>query len=122
MSLAIDRDRLIGEIEALALISDAEPPVVTRIVFTPSDLKSARMDEGSMSRKLAFPCARMRSEIPSRAGMVRIRLRRLSALARTSTQFRTLENTTAWWECWEGWKRFGHCSRADFVRGIRSSC
>ncbi|MGC1646268.1 MAG: M20 family metallo-hydrolase [Candidatus Sulfotelmatobacter sp.] len=40
MSLTIDRDRLIGEIEALALISEAEPPVVTRVVFTPSDVKA----------------------------------------------------------------------------------
>ncbi len=40
MSLIIDRDRMLSEIEALALISEAEPPVVTRIVFTPSDLKA----------------------------------------------------------------------------------
>ncbi len=40
MNLAIDRDRLLSEIEALASISEAEPPVVTRIVFTPSDLKA----------------------------------------------------------------------------------
>jgi N-carbamoyl-L-amino-acid hydrolase len=40
MSLTIDRDRLTSEIEALALISEAEPPVVTRVVFTPSDLKA----------------------------------------------------------------------------------
>ena len=40
MNLTIDRDRLFSEIEALALISEAEPPVVTRIVFTPSDLKA----------------------------------------------------------------------------------
>jgi ureidoglycolate amidohydrolase len=40
MSLTIDRDRLLSEIETLALISEAEPPVVTRIVFTPSDLKA----------------------------------------------------------------------------------
>jgi N-carbamoyl-L-amino-acid hydrolase len=40
MSLTIDRDRLLSEIEALALISEAEPPVVTRIVFTPSDLRA----------------------------------------------------------------------------------
>jgi ureidoglycolate amidohydrolase len=38
--IAVDRDRLLSEIEALALISEAEPPVVTRIVFTPSDLKA----------------------------------------------------------------------------------
>lgn len=54
MSLAIDRDRLIGEIEALALISEAEPPVVTRVVFTPSDLKArvwmkARCQEAGLS-------------------------------------------------------------------------
>ncbi len=40
MNLAIDRDRLLSEIEALGSISEAEPPVVTRIVFTPSDLKA----------------------------------------------------------------------------------
>ena len=40
MKLAIDRDRLFSEIEALGTISDAEPPAVTRIVFTPTDLKA----------------------------------------------------------------------------------
>jgi ureidoglycolate amidohydrolase len=40
MSLAIDSTRLSSEIEALASISDAEPPAVTRIVFTPTDLKA----------------------------------------------------------------------------------
>lgn len=40
MSLVVDRDRLIAEIEELASISDAEPPAVTRIVFTPTDLKA----------------------------------------------------------------------------------
>src|ERR1700687_4812948 len=40
MSLEIDRDRLLSEIEALATISDADPPAVTRIVFTPTDLKA----------------------------------------------------------------------------------
>jgi ureidoglycolate amidohydrolase len=54
MSLTIDRNRLISEIEALALISEAEPPVVTRIVFTPSDLKArtwikARCEEAGLS-------------------------------------------------------------------------
>lgn len=37
MNLAIDQDRMVSEIEALARISDAEPPAVTRIVFTPTD-------------------------------------------------------------------------------------
>src|SRR5438105_6541239 len=40
MNLEIDRDRLSSEIEELATISDAEPPAVTRIVFTPTDLKA----------------------------------------------------------------------------------
>jgi ureidoglycolate amidohydrolase len=40
MNLEIDRDRLISEIETLAAISDADPPAVTRIVFTPTDLKA----------------------------------------------------------------------------------
>ncbi|MCU1243110.1 MAG: N-carbamoyl-L-amino acid hydrolase [Candidatus Acidoferrum typicum] len=37
MNLAVDQDRIVAEIEALARISDAEPPAVTRIVFTPTD-------------------------------------------------------------------------------------
>jgi ureidoglycolate amidohydrolase len=40
MSLTVNRDRLLSEIDALAAFSDAEPPAVTRIVFTPTDLKA----------------------------------------------------------------------------------
>src|SRR6202047_3181102 len=40
MSLIVDRDRLFSEIDALASFSDAESPAVTRIVFTPTDLKA----------------------------------------------------------------------------------
>jgi N-carbamoyl-L-amino-acid hydrolase len=40
MNLEIDRDRLISEIEVLASFSDAEPPAVTRIVFSHNDLKA----------------------------------------------------------------------------------
>jgi ureidoglycolate amidohydrolase len=40
MKLEVDQDRLLSEIEALATISDAEAPAVTRIVFTPTDLKA----------------------------------------------------------------------------------
>ena len=40
MNLQIDQQRLSSEIETLAAISDAEPPAVTRIVFTPTDLKA----------------------------------------------------------------------------------
>jgi ureidoglycolate amidohydrolase len=54
MNLEIDRDRLISEIEALAAISDADPPAVTRIVFTPTDLKArawlrARCEEAGLT-------------------------------------------------------------------------
>jgi ureidoglycolate amidohydrolase len=40
MNFAIDTNRLNTEIEALAAFSDAEPPGVTRVVFTPTDLKA----------------------------------------------------------------------------------
>jgi len=40
MNLEVDKDRLISEIEELSLISDAEAPAVTRIVFTPTDLRA----------------------------------------------------------------------------------
>jgi len=40
MSLTIDRERLLSEIEALASFSDAAAPAVTRIVFTPTDLRA----------------------------------------------------------------------------------
>jgi len=40
MKLEVDQDRLLSEIEALAAISDAEAPAVTRIVFTPTDRKA----------------------------------------------------------------------------------
>jgi ureidoglycolate amidohydrolase len=40
MNLEVDKHRLTSEIEELALISDADAPAVTRIVFTPTDLKA----------------------------------------------------------------------------------
>ena len=40
MTLEVDKHRLMSEIEELALISDAEAPAVTRIVFTPTDLRA----------------------------------------------------------------------------------
>jgi ureidoglycolate amidohydrolase len=40
MNFEIDQDSLTSEMEELALISEAEPPAVTRIVFSPSDLKA----------------------------------------------------------------------------------
>ncbi len=53
MNLEIDRDRLLAELETLATFSDAEPPAVTRVVFTPTDQKArawliARCDEAGL--------------------------------------------------------------------------
>ncbi|MGA8617283.1 MAG: M20 family metallo-hydrolase [Candidatus Sulfotelmatobacter sp.] len=54
MNLTIDRARLLSEIDVLASFSDAEPPAVTRIVFTPTDLKArawmkARCEEAELA-------------------------------------------------------------------------
>jgi N-carbamoyl-L-amino-acid hydrolase len=38
--LAVNQERLLSEIEALARISETPPPAVTRIVFTPKDLEA----------------------------------------------------------------------------------
>lgn len=40
MKLTIDQSRLVSEIDSLAEFSDAEPPAVARVVFTPTDLKA----------------------------------------------------------------------------------
>jgi len=40
MTIKIDSDRLLSEIEELALISEAETPVVTRVVFTSADMRA----------------------------------------------------------------------------------
>jgi ureidoglycolate amidohydrolase len=40
MNLEVDQERLTKEIEELASISEAEPPAVTRIVFSPTDIKA----------------------------------------------------------------------------------
>jgi ureidoglycolate amidohydrolase len=53
MKLEVDEARLVSEIEALAAISDAEAPAVTRIVFSSADLKArawlkARCEDASL--------------------------------------------------------------------------
>jgi ureidoglycolate amidohydrolase len=40
VNLSINQERLLSEIEALARISEAVPPAVTRVVFTPKDLEA----------------------------------------------------------------------------------
>ena len=54
MSFVVEKDRVLAEIEELAAISDAEAPAVTRIVFTPTDLKArawltARCEEAGLA-------------------------------------------------------------------------
>jgi len=54
MNLQIDGELLVSEIETLATFSEAEAPVVTRIVFTPADLRArawlkARCDEAGLT-------------------------------------------------------------------------
>jgi ureidoglycolate amidohydrolase len=53
MNIAIDQERLTAEIDTLAAFSEAEAPAVTRIVFTPTDLKArawmkARCEEAGL--------------------------------------------------------------------------
>lgn len=40
MNIAVDVNRVVGELEQLATFSDGKPPGVTRIVFTPADLRA----------------------------------------------------------------------------------
>lgn len=40
MKLSVDKARLVSEIDTLATFSDAVPPAITRIVFTPADLRA----------------------------------------------------------------------------------
>src|SRR5690349_20763687 len=54
MKLEIDQQWLLSQLETVATFSDAEPPVVTRIVFTPPDLKArawmiARCEEANLA-------------------------------------------------------------------------
>src|ERR1700674_5134579 len=57
MNLEIDQERVVAEIESLVTSSDAELPAVTRIVFTPTDLKArawviSRCEEAGLTVRL----------------------------------------------------------------------
>ena len=121
MKLHIDRDRLLSEIEALAAISDADPPAVTRIVFTPTDLKArawlrAHCEEaGLVVRQDAIgnTFARWPGSDPE------------APAVGTGSHIDAIPNAGKY----DGvvgvlgaWQRYERCSRADFVPGIRSSC
>src|ERR1700680_393408 len=45
-NLTIHQDRLNRELEELAMISDAPPPAVTRVVFTEADLRGRAFVKG----------------------------------------------------------------------------
>lgn len=54
MSVAIDQDRLHAEVEELARISDSPYPSVTRVLFTPADMRArawltARMEDAGLA-------------------------------------------------------------------------
>ena len=108
MNLAINSERLHAEIEELAAISDAEPPAVTRILFTPADMK-ARAWLNERARRRVFRCGRMRLETLSRAGMAPIPRRPPWAPARTSTRFPMPANMMASSASSEASKRFARC-------------
>src|SRR5579871_1644297 len=40
LPIAIESDRLVSELQELAAISEAEPPVVTRVVFSEADFRA----------------------------------------------------------------------------------
>jgi ureidoglycolate amidohydrolase len=46
MNIAIDQNRLQREIDALALITEAEPPVVTRVLFSEADRRGREFVKG----------------------------------------------------------------------------
>jgi len=50
LKLEINQERLLSEIEALARISEAEPPAVTRVVFTPKDLEARAWLRGKFAK------------------------------------------------------------------------
>ena len=115
MNLEIDRDRLISEIEVLAAISDAEPPAVTRIVFTPTDLKSRAWLRARCEKRPDSPFGRTRSEISLPGGVVQTQLPQRSVLVLTLTRSRTPENTMEWLESWEDSRRYGRFGEVDFA-------
>jgi N-carbamoyl-L-amino-acid hydrolase len=46
MRVAINQQRLMGELEALAQISEAEPPAITRVVYSDADLRAREWFHG----------------------------------------------------------------------------
>ncbi len=102
-------DRLISELETLAQISTAEPPVVTRVVFSEADLGHAPMSK-ACARQRDSSYTKMRSEILLRAGKVAIPLLRPSGPARTSTPSPTPAPMTESLACWAVSRRFASCS------------
>lgn len=46
MKIGVDRDRVIGELDALAAFSDVPAPAVTRIVFTEPDVRARKWFKG----------------------------------------------------------------------------
>ena len=57
MNLRIQQDRLTDELDTLASFSDAPPPAVTRVVFSPVDLRArAWLKARCIDGELHFKC------------------------------------------------------------------
>ena len=55
MELSIDRQRMARELETLGEISEAPPPVVTRVVYTEADVRGREFVK-SLCREAGLPC------------------------------------------------------------------
>src|SRR5215472_12934719 len=121
MNLDVDRDRLVREIEELALISDAPAPAVTRIVFTPTDLKArtwliARCEQAGLVVR------------QDPVGNIFARWTGSDAIAPavgTGSHIDAIPNAgrlMASSVCSEALRRYGRSVAADFVRSTLSNC
>ena len=105
---SVDEQRLTRELDALAAISDAPAPAVTRVVFTETDRRARAYVKGLCAER-GPACAKTPSATRSPAGQAPSRSSRRSAPARTSTRFRTPAATTAPSACSAASRRSAPC-------------
>jgi len=96
----------------LAAISDAEPPAVTRIVFTPTDLK-ARAWMIARCQEVGLPCDRMH-----RKYFAVERSRSCGTAVGTGSHIDAIPNAAIHvsLEFWADSKQFARCSGADSAK------
>ncbi len=108
MKIEVDAERVAREIDALAAITEAEPPAVTRVVFTEPDFRArawlkARCSEAGLAIR------------EDAVGNTFIRW------AGSRPQSRMRGSLTAWLECSAGWRRCALCGGQVFSRSGRLS-